>query len=690
MGSATVGRCYVAATAALGALTAALIVSCHPFPVTARSAVIVVVFGLFIMVTELRPLQIARGDEEGEVTTSTAFAFALLLVAGPAPALVVLTSASVVADAFARKVWWKTLFNASQYVLSVAAAHLVVHVLWQVPTIDRPGVQLTAQQIAAILLGGAAFILTNLIVTKVGIALVQGSPIVALVRDDLGFQLGSAAVLFSLSPVVVGTTELNLGLLPVLAVPMWAVHRSAAILVERDRQALRDNLTGLANRALYRDRVGQLLSHPGQEGRVAVMLMDLDRFKEINDTLGHHVGDLLLQQLGPRLVDVVPAHGTVARLGGDEFAIAVRVPDKGAALELADELLTAIGRPVVLEGMSIAVEASLGIALSPAHGDDVDTLVQRADVAMYQAKANRRGVAVYESDRDAHSADRVMLVHDLSRAIEDGELSLVFQPQIDVPTSSVIGLEALVRWQHPERGLVMPDQFIALAEQTGVMRALTRAVLDMALAERRLLASSGYDLKVSVNASMRNLQDAEFVEDVRQLLERHDTEAGCLELEITESMIMADPERTMSVLTRLDDMGVHLAIDDFGTGYSSLAYLRRLPVDRVKIDRSFVRTMDDDDADVAIVRSVIDLARNLGLAVTAEGVETSESLAHLRRLGCSSAQGYLISRPLTAPDLTAWLQERRLPTATALLGDPCLARSASQSSPERHLAVARV
>ena len=429
---------------------------------------------------------------------------------------------------------------------------------------------------------------------------------------------------------------------------------------ENEHQALHDALTDLPNRTLFHDRVQQALSAAKREHvPAAVMIMDLDRFKEVNDTLGHASGDELLKQVGLRLRGLLRESDTVARLGGDEFGILLpKVLDAEAAVAVARKLRLMLEEPFTIHGLALQMEASIGIALFPDHGVDVQSLLQRADVAMYVAKEHPSGCEVYTRERDRYSPDRLTLMTELRRAIDRGQLVLHYQPKVHLRTGEIEGVEALVRWAHPDRGIIFPDEFIPPAQTTGVIGPLTMFVIDEALRQCRTWALQGLELRVAVNLSCRNLLDVHLPDAAAELLARWEVSPSLLELEITESTILADPVRAMQVLSRLDAMGVRLAIDDFGTGYSSLAYLKRLPVDALKIDKSFILGMDGNENDAVIVRSTIDLGRNLGLRVVAEGVETLQAWDRLVTLGCDVAQGYYLSRPTPADELTEWLRER--------------------------------
>jgi diguanylate cyclase (GGDEF)-like protein len=439
------------------------------------------------------------------------------------------------------------------------------------------------------------------------------------------------------------------------------LFRIVAVASRRLRhQALHDHLTDLPNRVLLYERMEDAIDAVVRTGGVAALLLiDLDRFKEVNDTLGHDHGDRLLEEVASRLREAVRRGDTLARLGGDEFAVLVRdVPNRGAVAEVAARLQEAMTRPFVINGFTAVLDASVGIAYCPDHGQDVHQLVQRADVAMYDAKRSRTSIETYAEERDPYSAERLQLLGELRAAISAGELVLHYQPKVDVGSDTVLGVEALVRWQHPTRGLLPPGEFVPLAERTGAIGDLTRWVLDTALRQTRAWRDAGRDLTMAVNLAAPNIVDESLPDLVRNLLERWDVPGDRLECEISEHTVMADPHRAISVLERLRALGVRLSLDDFGTGHSSLAYLKRLPLDEVKIDRSFVMGMAENSNDAAIVRSTIDLARNLGLDVVAEGVESAAILRDLGALSCDVAQGFFLSRPLPAWELDGWLAER--------------------------------
>ncbi|MDQ6669184.1 MAG: EAL domain-containing protein [Chloroflexota bacterium] len=431
----------------------------------------------------------------------------------------------------------------------------------------------------------------------------------------------------------------------------------AGVVDEQRYAALHDALTGLPNRKLLGERLDQAIVNSQQERcPMALLLIDLDRFKEINDTFGHHYGDVLLQQIGPRLRGVLRTSDTIARLGGDEFAVLLPATDSSNAVPIAELLLRVLAAPYLLDGQTVEISGSIGVAGYPAHGRDAETLLRQADVAMYAAKRTQSGLVVYAAEHDHHTADRLALGGELRLAIETDELVLQYQPKVDL-SGRLAGVEALVRWRHPQRGMIAPDEFIGLAEHIGLIKPLTRWVLDAALRQCRAWLNTGLEIPVAVNVSMHDLHDDTLPDTVTRLLVAHGIPAAYLAIEITEGAIMSDASRAMSVLTRLRAVGVSLSVDDFGTGYSSLAYLKRLPVDELKIDRSFVRNIATDEEDAAIVRSTIGLGHDLGLTVVAEGVEDQACWDHLQQLGCDLAQGYFVARPLSASGLDRWLTD---------------------------------
>jgi diguanylate cyclase (GGDEF)-like protein len=507
--------------------------------------------------------------------------------------------------------------------------------------------------------------------TLVGLAAWQPSRLDRAKRPE-GWAVLAVPSLFALSaigvlvlghfqPISTLAVVLATGTLLAVVVRTALTFREVRSLAESRRQALTDDLTGLGNRRLLYRQLEAALTQRAESRAVGLLILDLDRFKEVNDALGHHLGDQLLQQVGPRLAAQLRPDDLLARLGGDEFAILLADTDLASATGVAQRLLGALQEPFDLDGVALHVDASIGLALCPEHADTATTLLQRADVAMYQAKAGHHGWQPYAFGGQEQARDRLQTIEDLRGALAHDQLLLHYQPKIDPRTRRVVGVEALVRWAHPTHGLLYPDTFLPLAEQTGLMRQLTLVVLQTALQQGQAWRREGLDLPVAVNLSVANLLDAHLPRQVSDLLAGLGLPPRALELELTEDTLMADPVRSKQVLGELRALGVRLSVDDYGTGYSSLAYLQELAVDELKLDKSFVMCMTEDAGAAAIVRTTVDLAHSLGLTMVAEGVENQTALLELARLGCDLAQGYHISKPLPAEQLTGWLHTRIQP-----------------------------
>ena len=425
-------------------------------------------------------------------------------------------------------------------------------------------------------------------------------------------------------------------------------------------QSLHDTLTGLPNRVLFNETFAEALRVAEEKGRrLTLLYVDLDRFREINDTFGYRWGDAILQQIAPRLQGALRKSDTLARLNGDEFVVLLpTVNDNAGATRLARRLLQVLELPFLIEGHKVTVGASVGMVLYPDHGADAGTLLRRADMTMHLAKETGSGYAFYTQEQeDRYDPNRFVLISDLRQAIEQEQLLLYYQPKADIASGMISQVEALIRWKHPQQGLIPPDRFIPLAEQTGLIRSISRWVLNEGIRQCRVWQEAGMALNTAVNLSMRDLQDGQIPRTIAGLFESWGVPPTCLEVEITETAIAADMESTIKTLSELRAMGVSVAIDDFGTGYSSLALLRRLPVNTLKIDKSFVQGLTTDENDAAIVRATIELGHNLGLKIVAEGVEDQATWDALAALGCDVVQGYLLSRPIPPADLTRWLYE---------------------------------
>ena len=654
-------KSFVLLVSSAGALAAALVwVHQPPWAGWGDGALVLVLVAISLVLGELRPIPVSRGDDStDQITISTTSALMLVIVGPLGFAVLVQCAAVLIDDLRARRDPLKVVFNFSQYVLTLVAARAVYSLLAGEPLLAGYHT-FSTDQLWAALGAGVTFFVVNLLLISAVVAVATRQHLVDLLREDLRFQATTSGVLVALAPVGVVAVQASPWLLPLLAMPLLAVHHSARLAIKHERESLHDPLSGLPNRQLFRDRAERAIAEAQRSGTTAaVMIIDLDHFKEINDTLGHQVGDELLVQVAQRLERSLPEHATVARLGGDEFA--VLLADAGGreqAEGAAAGMLRALTAAFTVGAIRLTVQASAGIALAPRHGVDVFTVMKRADVAMYDAKRERARVRTYRPETDTHTPRRLELLSDLRTAGERGELFLVYQPKVDLHTDQVSGVEALVRWSHPTRGLVLPDEFVPLAENTGIVGLITSYVLDAALAQLRTWSRTAVDLGVSVNISVRDLIDASLPRMVDEALSRHGVDPGRLTLEVTESGVMTDPLLAIEVLESLRTIGVRLAVDDFGTGHASLTYLKKLAIHELKIDKSFITNYAADHNDEIIVRSTVDLAHSLGLWVVAEGVEDAGTLADLRRIGCDTAQGYHLSRPMTAGELERWVQAR--------------------------------
>jgi diguanylate cyclase (GGDEF)-like protein len=457
-------------------------------------------------------------------------------------------------------------------------------------------------------------------------------------------------------------TEDDVRLLETVAGHASVALQNGKLMDQLRHEATHDALTGLPNRTALQRQMATALEEvaDGRSPGAAVMILDLDSFKEVNDTLGHQQGDQLLVEVGARLRTAVGTAGFVARLGGDEFAIVLSgTADEDRAVRVGRRLLRSLEQPVSLDGLLVEVGGSLGLAMAPTHATDPAGLLKRADMAMYDAKASTGGLRLYEPDRDSDNPRRLMLVSELRTALNQDRVEVHVQPQAQLSTGATVSVEALVRWNHAELGTIPPDEFIPIAERSGLVGLLTTRVLDASLAAVADWRRQGVDLGIAVNLSARSLQDADLVDEVSRLLRRHGVPASRLTLEVTESSVMADPSRAIALLHQLRALGIRLSVDDFGTGYSSLSYLKSLPVQEVKIDRSFIVGLNEQGEDVAIVGAIVDLGRHLGLEVVAEGVEDQATWDLLASMGCDLVQGWHLARAMPVGELVPWLSSRR-------------------------------
>jgi diguanylate cyclase (GGDEF)-like protein len=628
------------------------------FSLPAARPWVCLVFVILTILGELRHVEAPVGASGIELTFSNAFAFALLTAFGISFAAIAAVLASAIADILVRKTWWKALFNASQFVFVSVAAGLVFHLVAGRATVSMRAPFSNGREIVAAICAAATYFTVNTVLLSAALSLMQHGSLLSLMRQEIGYQLIGNVGMFAVAPVAVVVADRSLWLVPVLMLPLVVSYRTTSLSVEKEHQALHDSLTGLPNRALF--RLDALEATNGQRlgDGAAVMLMDLDRFKEINDTLGHGTGDKVLQELGSRLLAMLRQGSTIARLGGDEFGIVVpELESPEEAEQIAQRVLDMVRQPITLDGLELEVGASIGIALQGEHGDDADTLIQHADVAMYSAKDSGSGFAFYSAALDHTSPMRLGLVAALRQAIEGDALVVHYHPKISVTSGLVCGAEALVRWDHPIRGVVSPDEFIPVAEQSGLVRELTKVVLKEAIASNARLRQIGYDIPISVNISARTLHDFGLAATVADIVDQHGIRPSDVVLEITETTIMENPARAIAELEQLREIGVRISMDDFGTGHSSLAQMKSLPIDELKIDKSFITEMTQGSRDALIAASSVDLARRLGMKVVAEGVETNQVLQMLHEMGCDEAQGFYFTAPIPEVDFFRWLQE---------------------------------
>jgi diguanylate cyclase (GGDEF)-like protein len=596
----------------------------------------------------------------GGTGSGAALTFAVLVLYGWVPAVMVSLSVVVLVGTARRHRWRQGVLHGAIDILGIGAGAVLLAAFGKAPSVETPWKPetwtfVTAPEIALIAAG-------YLLLTRTLLWYSQGprpSGLPTVARTALARHGLVAVALLGIAPLLCVVAVALPVLLPLFAIPLIALDSTLWIARARAEEQLRDPLTGLPNRQWLLERTWAALDDAERIGaRSALMLIDLDRFRSVNDTLGHLAGDRLLLQIADRLRAALPRGAEVARLGGDEFAVLLPVADSTtSATRVARGLVAALGSPLDLDGLTLVLEASAGLAVFPDHALDAEGLLRRADVAMYQAKRDRTGVEVYESKRDSNTPDRLGLLGDLRRALDACEVELHYQPKVRFD-GQVAGLEALVRWVHPERGKVPPDEFIAIAESSGLMPVLTEYVLETALAQVARWRAQGLRVPVAVNVSPRDVHTPGFAGSVAARLARHGVPAGALQLEITEHVLLEDPQRAADTLAGLTGHGVKMSLDDFGTGYSSLVHLRRLPVSELKIDRSFVARLAVDNEDAEIVRCTVDLAHSLGLLVVAEGVEDDETWERLRDLGCDAVQGWLVAAAMPPEETTAWLRAR--------------------------------
>jgi diguanylate cyclase (GGDEF)-like protein len=608
------------------------------------------------VIGELRPIVTPGKSRPDSGDASLTFCFAALLYWGfPVAALVRLVT-SVITGVIGRGAFFRTAFNTAQYTLSLGAAWLVLRAAGIHPQPLSPW-EPTGRELGALGLAALAYFVVNFLLVGVAVALHSRAPILATLRRELPYQAFVNLVLLSAAPLVVVVMGRSVLLVLLFLLPLAAIYANASISLKREHEALHDELTGLPNRACLFKKTSEALAEASRTGsRVGFLLLDLDRFKLINDTFGHPMGDRVLKVIAYRLAHSVRPGDLVARLGGDEFAVLLPALKPGStAREVAVRLRTALAEPIQLDDVTVDVETSIGVAFYPEDAPGVELLIQHADVAMYLAKERQTGVEDYSSGGDRLAVGRVSLLGDLRRGLDHGELELHYQPKVFLAGGRTCGMEALLRWRHPQRGILLPGEFIPAAEQSSIMAELTAFVVDSALAQAARWRQDGRQVPVCLNLAARDLLDGGLADLVGGGLAKYGLAPGDVMLEISEGVLAGEPAHAVATIVALAALGIPISVDDFGTASSSLVRLKRLPVSEVKVDASFITRLFEPKDNELIVRSLVGLVRALGIRSVAEGVETPEVAAALTAMGCDAAQGWWFSRPLDPAAATRWL-----------------------------------
>lgn len=653
---------YIAIVVTLGIAGLTLVVLRTPWQSVFTGALLwpTAFLAIAAIVGEVRPVRLPRVDAEDR-TLSASAPFVLALIAFSSAGLVVLVQAvaSVADDVLHRRALAKSTFNTAQYALSVIAGRAVYTWLTGIPFFSEP-VPVEPNHIVPLLVAGIAMIGANWVIVSGVVSIVTEQPLWLVLRTDVRDYSVTNVVLLSVGAIAALVSRDGLIALVLLGAPVVAAHLFAAAAARHAHDATHDSLTGLGNRGQLHFQLSRALENANAKGDdgPSLLLLDLDHFKDINDTLGHPVGDQILRQVADRLVAATPEKASVHRLGGDEFAVVVPA-GMAAARQVSTDVLNSFDAPIPVETLELLVRASVGVAIAPLHGSDSETLMKNADIALYHAKIERDSISTYSPELDVNTVGRLQLLADLRVGLDSRQLYVVYQPQVDLQTGRTVGVEALVRWVHPNRGLVDTGEFILLAENSGLIFHLTAFVLDTALGQLASWRASGYDLRMAVNLSARHLSDLGLPAQVVAAAALHGVPLSALVLEVTETGILSDPIRADIVLRTLRGLGVEISIDDYGTGNASLSYLKRLEIDELKIDRTFVSNIDNDDHDRIIVRSTIELALALGLRVVAEGIEDEPTSEALRALGGVIGQGYHLGRPALPEVVEATLKLER-------------------------------
>ena len=619
--------------------------------------VYIAVFCGLLFIGEARTKWFRFGDG-GEVTPGWAFAFSIVLLGSPIVAIAAMAACTLYVDLRDHKSLTKVIFNAAQITASLAAGALVLLAFGLRSPITDAG-RLSYRWGIGILVAGGLVFTANGLLTCIVLALHYKTSLRSMMGRSFFLSISADGALLALSPIFVVAIDYSLLMLPLLGVTALLIYQSTQQALKRAHEANHDGLTRLLNRRTFDNHLsGFLASNPEDDVRGVVLLLDLDGFKEINDRLGHQTGDRVLQGVADQLTRSAPDAAVVARLGGDEFA--VLIPDVGSdasTIAMVEQLRTELTRPIVVDGFPLSVGVSIGLAFVPTHGRTPEDLLSAADVAMYRAKRYRTGVESYKALGSRPERGRLGLLGELSNAIAGDQLKVHYQPLTRFRDGTPDAMEALLRWQHPTLGQVPPGDFITLAEHTDLIGPLTQFVLTQATTDAQ--AVERFEMRLSINVSARNLQDRRFPSSVLKALDEATLSPARLELEITESAIASEPERSLFAISALRKAGVRVAIDDFGTGYSSFSMLRDFTVDRLKIDASFVDGIAHSQRQQHLVKAIVALAKGLGIETVAEGVETEESWMTLADLGCDVAQGFLICRPVPLPELVDWLEIRQ-------------------------------
>jgi diguanylate cyclase len=616
----------------------------------------VAIFCGLLFIGESRTRWFRFGDG-GQVTPGWAFAFSIVLLGAPVVAIAAMAACTLFVDLRDRKTLTKIIFNAAQITASLAAGALVLQLLGLGSPITDAG-RLSYRWGIGIVVSGALVFIANGLLTCIVLTLHYKTSLRSMMGRSFFLSISADGALLALSPIFVVAIHFSLLMLPLLGVTALLIYQSTQQALRRAHEANHDGLTHLLNRRTFDNHLSGFLASNTDDVRGAILLLDLDGFKEINDRLGHQTGDMVLLGIAEQLTRSAPDSAIVARLGGDEFALLI--PDVGSeasTMAIVEQLRTELTRPIVVDGFPLSVGVSIGLAFAPTHGRTPEDLLSAADVAMYRAKRYRTGVESYKALGSRPERGRLGLLGELSHAIAADQLLIHYQPLTRFSDGTPNAMEALLRWQHPTLGQVPPGDFITLAEHTDLIGPLTQFVLSQSTTDAR--AVDRFDMRLSINVSARNLQDRRFPSSVLKALDEAALAPARLELEITESAIASEPERSLFAISALREAGVRVAIDDFGTGYSSFSMLRDFTVDRLKIDASFVDGIAHSQRQQHLVKAIVALAKGLGIETVAEGVETEQSWITLNNLGCDVAQGYLICRPVPLPDLVEWLDIRQ-------------------------------